>query len=164
MYMTSPKRKNGSTVVRLVVSFRKNGKVKNKIVKVVGQSKDEDLIKKYKKTARRLIDEHKKGLISLSDMAERLPVNLSNFLGKERCNNGFGDILGVGYKKLGVDGLIYTGMRAKKWTKAKVYFPLFFQIPQGSCSPKRSGGGECYTSLQSTQKPLAGPHLYRNTP
>ena len=108
MYMTSPKRKNGSTVVRLVVSFRKNGKVKNKIVKVVGQSKDEDLIKKYKKTARRLIDEHKKGLISLSDIAERLPVNLSNFLGKERCNNGFGDILGVGYERLGFDDLICT--------------------------------------------------------
>ena len=108
MYMTSPKRKNGSTVVRLVVSFRKSGKVKNKIVKVIGQSKDEDLIKEYKKTAFRLIDEHKKGLIKLSDVSEKLPVNLSGFLGKERCNNGFNDILGVGYDQLGFNDLIRT--------------------------------------------------------
>ena len=106
MYMTSPKRKNGSTVIRLVVSFRKDGKVKNKIVKVIGQSKDEGLIREYKKTARRLIDEHKKGLINISDVSEKLPVNLSSFVGKERCNNGFNDILGVSYDQLGFHDLI----------------------------------------------------------
>ena len=51
MYMTSPKRKNGSTVVRLVVSFRQDGKVKNRIIKVIGQSKDPRIIEHYKKTA-----------------------------------------------------------------------------------------------------------------
>ena len=40
MYITSPKRKNGSTVVRLVESFWKEGKVKNRIVKTIGQSKE----------------------------------------------------------------------------------------------------------------------------
>ena len=109
MYMTSPKRKNGSTVVRLVVSFRKNGKVKNKIVKVVGQSKDESLIEHYKRTARRLIDEHKKGLISLSAVSEKLSVNLSGFVGKECYNNGFEDILGSAYESLGFKDLIKTG-------------------------------------------------------
>ena len=114
MYMTSPKRKNGSTVVRLVVSFRDGGKVKNKIVKVVGQSKDESLIEHYKRTARHLIDEHKKGLISLSSVSEKLPVNLSNFVGQESYNNGFEDILGSAYESLGFQSLIQTGKSKSK--------------------------------------------------
>lgn len=114
MYMTSPKRKNGSTVVRLVVSFRQCGKVKNKIVKVVGQSKDKALIEQYKQTAKRLIDEHRKGLISLSSVSEKLPVNLSSFLGKERYNDGFEDILGVGYEKLGFNHLIQGGRSSQE--------------------------------------------------
>jgi len=48
MYITSPKLKNGSTVVRLVVSFRKDKKVKNRIVKTIGQSKNPDIIEQYK--------------------------------------------------------------------------------------------------------------------
>ena len=35
MYITSPKRKNGSKVVRLVESFWQEGEVENRIVKTI---------------------------------------------------------------------------------------------------------------------------------
>jgi len=106
MFITSPKRKNGSTVVRLVECFRKEGKIKTRIVKTIGQSKDPDTIVYYKQTARKLLDEHKKGLITLSDLAWKMPIDLNRFLGKDRYNNGFEDILGSSYKQLGFASLL----------------------------------------------------------
>ena len=100
MYMTSPRLKNGSTVVRLVISFRQAGKVKNRIVKVIGQSKDPDIIKQYKKTAVSLIEQHKKGLICFSKADEKRPIDLYSFLGQDRYNRGFEDILGASYEEL----------------------------------------------------------------
>ena len=117
MYITSPKRKNGSTVVRLVESFWKEGKVKNRIVKTIGQSKDPDTIEKYKETARTLLDKHKKGILSLSKLSETLSVDLLRFLGEDRYNNGFEDILGAGYEKLGFSDLIKTGKNNKALNK-----------------------------------------------
>ena len=55
MYITSPKRKNGSTVVRLVESFWKEGKVRNRIVKTIGQSKEPKIIERYKEIAKKLL-------------------------------------------------------------------------------------------------------------
>ena len=109
MYMTSPKLKNGSTVVRLVISFRKDGKVKNRIVKVIGQSKDPDIIEQYKKTARSLIEEHKKGLICFSKVPEKHSIDLYSFHGQDRYNRGFEDILGASYEELGFSDLIKSG-------------------------------------------------------
>lgn len=117
MYMTSPKRKNGSTVVRLVESFWKDGKVKNRIVKTIGQSKDPNIIEQYKKSARKLLDKHKKGVISLSKMSEKLPIDLLRFLGEDRYNNGFEDILGASYEKLGFSDLIKSGKDNKSLNK-----------------------------------------------
>ena len=107
--MTSPKRKNGSTVVRLVVSFRKNGKVKNRIVKVIGQSKDPHIIEQYKNSARDLIDRYKKGLVSFPQISEKLPIDLYRFLGEDRYNTGFKDIFGTSYEQLGFGDLIKSG-------------------------------------------------------
>ena len=107
--MTSPKRKNGSTVVRLVVSFRKNGKVKNRIVKVIGQSKDPHIIEQYKNSARDLIDRYKKGLVSFPQVSEKLPIDLYRFLGEDRYNTGFKDIFGTSYEQLGFRDLIKSG-------------------------------------------------------
>ena len=109
MYMTSPKRKNGSTVVRLVVSFRQDGKVKNRIVKVIGQSKDPRIIEHYKKTAQKLLDKHKKGLISFEKVSEKLPIDLLRFYGEDRYNQGFEDIFGASYEQLGFRTLIKSG-------------------------------------------------------
>jgi len=106
MFITSPKRKNGSTVIRLVESFRKDGKVKTRIVKTIGQSKDPEVIEYYKKNAQKLLNEHKKGLIQLSDQAWKIPIDLNRFLGKDRYNNGFEDILGSSYKQLGFESLL----------------------------------------------------------
>ena len=109
MYMTSPKRKNGSTVVRLVVSFRQDGKVKNRIIKVIGQSKDPRIIEHYKKTARKLMDKHKKGLISFAKVSEKLSIDLLRFHGEDRYNQGFEDIFGTSYEQLGFKTLIKSG-------------------------------------------------------
>lgn len=109
MYITSPKRKNGSTVVRLVESFWQEGKVKNRIVKTIGQSKDPVIIEQYKKSARELLDKHKKGIISLSSLSEKMPLDLLRLKGEDRYNNGFEDILGSSYDHLGFKGLIKTG-------------------------------------------------------
>ncbi len=76
MYITSPKRKNGSTVVRLVESFWKEGKVKNRIIKTIGQSKDSKIVEKYKQEAKKLLEQHKKGLLSLSSLSEKIPIDL----------------------------------------------------------------------------------------
>jgi len=116
--MTSPTLKNGSTVVRLVISFRKDGKVKNRIVKVIGQSKDKDIIEQYKKTARSLIEQHKKGLICFAKTPEKHPIDLYSFLGHDRYNNGFEDILGDSYEKLGFHQLIKTGKSQKLLNQA----------------------------------------------
>ena len=109
MYITSPKRKNGSTVIRLVESFWKEGKVKNRIVKTIGQSKDPVIIEQYKKSARELLEKHKKGIISLSNLSEKMPIDLLRLKGEERYNNGFEDILGSSYEELGFKELIKTG-------------------------------------------------------
>ena len=109
MYMTSPKLKNGSIVVRLVISFRKDGKVKNRIVKVIGQSKDPEIIEQYKKTARSLIEEHKKGFICFSKVPEKCSIDIYSFHGQARYNRGFDDILGASYEGLGFSGLIRSG-------------------------------------------------------
>ncbi len=51
MYITTPKRKNGITVIRLVHGYRKDGKVKIKIIKTLGQSKIPEEIEHLKKMA-----------------------------------------------------------------------------------------------------------------
>ena len=109
MYITSPKRKNGSTVIRLVESFWKDGKVKNRIVKTIGQSKDPRIIEHYKKTARKLLDKHKKGLISFEKVSEKLSIDLLRFHGEDRYNTGFEDIFGASYEQLGFKTLIKSG-------------------------------------------------------
>ena len=118
MYITSPKRKNGSTVVRLVESFWKEGKVKNRIVKTIGQSKDPVIIEQYKKTAKELLDKHKKGILSLSSLSEKMPLDLLRLKGEDRYNNGFEDILGSSYEELGFKELIKTGKSRRDLNEA----------------------------------------------
>ena len=118
MYITSPKRKNGSVVVRLVESFWKEGKVKNRIVKTIGQSKDPEIIEQYKSKARELLDKHKKGIISLKSLSEKLPLDLLRLKGEDRYNNGFEDILGASYEELGFSDLISSGKDNKLLNKA----------------------------------------------
>ena len=117
MYMTSPKIKNGSTVVRLVISFRKDGKVKNRIVKVIGQSKDPKIIKKYQQTAQNILDQYKKGRLSFPQISEKHNIDLYRFLGANRYNYGFEDIFGASYEQLGFLDLIESGKSNKTLNK-----------------------------------------------
>lgn len=129
MYMTSPKLKNGSTVVRLVISFRHEGKVKNRIVKVIGQSKSPKLIRQYKKTAQNIIDQYKKGRLSFPQISEIHNIDLYRFLGASRYNYGFEDIFGASYEQLGFSGLIESGRSNKTLNKvlqAMVLMRVFY--------------------------------------
>ena len=117
MYVTSPKIKNGSTVVRLVISFRHEGKVKNRIVKVIGQSKDPKLIKQYKQTAQSIIDQYKEGRLSFPQISEKHNIDLYRFLGADRYNYGFEDIFGASYEQLGFLNLIESGKSNKALNK-----------------------------------------------
>ena len=129
MYTTSPKLKNGSTVVRLVISFRHEGKVKNRIVKVIGQSKNPHLIKQYKQTAKAIVDKYKAGLLSFPHITEKHHIDLYRFLGANRYNYGFEDILGASYEKLGFSGLIESGKSNKalnKVLRAMVLMRVFY--------------------------------------
>ena len=109
MYPTSPTRKGGATVVRLVESFRKDGKNKNRVIKTIGQSKDPKTIARYRRIAKRLAAEHKRGLSKLSARPVRLPIDLADFTGRERINTGFEDIFGSVYSQLGFESLVKTG-------------------------------------------------------
>ena len=117
MFITSPKRKNGSTVIRLVECFRKEGKVKARIVKTIGQSKDKQVIEYYKKVARKLLDDHKKGIVELSKNSGKISIDLARFLGDGRYNNGFEDIFGSSYSVLGFEGLIRGGKKNKQFNQ-----------------------------------------------
>ena len=114
MFITAPKRKNGSTVIRLVECFRKDGKVKTRIVRTIGQSKDAQVIEYYKKVARKLLDDHKKGIVELSKNSGKVSIDLARFLGDGRYNNGFEDIFGSSYSFLGFESLIKGGKKNKK--------------------------------------------------
>ena len=122
--MTSPKRKNGSTVIRLVVSFWKDGKVKNRIIKTLGQSKEPKIIEHYKETARRMIEEHKKGFLPLDGVSEKIPIDLCRFFGQQQFNVGFEDIFGASYERLGFLDLIRSGRLNKSLNKVLRSFVL----------------------------------------
>ena len=107
MYITTPKRKNGSTVVRIVESFRREGKVKNRIIKTIGQSKDVNKIRKFREAAVKLLQEYKKN----SPAPVFCPIDLSRFLCSARYNKGFEDIFGAGWKQLGFESLIQKGRK-----------------------------------------------------
>ncbi len=115
MFMACPKRKDGNIVVRLIVSYRKEGKPKSKIVKTIGQSKDPKAVERYKKIAKELIEKEKKGLVSIEGaIRNKITVNLSDVDNEERRNNGFNDILGFTYQQLGFNDLIQAGRDPKK--------------------------------------------------
>ena len=115
MFMTCPKRKDGKTVIRLVVSYRKDGKPRTKIVKTIGQSKDSKTIEHYKKIAKELIEKDKQGVVQIDGaIRNKLRINLDDVDNKETRNNGFNDILGFTYEQLGFENLIQTGRNPKK--------------------------------------------------
>ena len=149
MYITSPKRKNGSTVVRLVESFWKEGKVKNRIIKTIGQSKDPVIIEQYKKLARELLDKHKKGILSLSSLSEKMSIDLLRLKGEDRYNKGFEDILGSSYEKLGLRELIKTGKNRKALNEALKNMVLMRVF--SPCSKLRS----CYLLEEHFNKKLS---------
>ena len=111
MFVTSPKIKNGKTVVRLVHSIRKKGSKYStpKIIKVVGQSDDPDIIRKLKSEAESMASQYNNGLIKLDKIKESKLVDVYRFMGYRKYNKGFWDILGSSYDRLKFHQLLTSG-------------------------------------------------------
>lgn len=135
MYITTPKRKNGSTAVRLVHGFRKDGKVKIKIIKTLGQSKDPEAIAYLKQAALRLKAELEAGVHS-SPLEPPENIPLASLRGERSVNDGVQDIVGSIYKQLGFDNLISGGRKDSFWNRILKYC-VFIRFLE-PCSKLRS--------------------------
>ena len=123
LYITTPKRKGGSTVVRLVHGYRKDGKVKIKTIKTLGQSKIPEEIEHFKKMALNLkleLEGGKKQKLSSS----MTPLNLCHMIGESSRSDGIEDILGSIYEGLGFEELISDTRKDKNWNTILKYCVL----------------------------------------
>ena len=118
VFVTAPKRKGGATVVRLVRSFRQKGKIKQQIIKTLGQSKDPNEIEYFKKLALNLKLELETGA-KQTPVPLPVPVNvrLSCMEGKTSINDGVQDIIGVVYNELNFDEIISGTRKDRQWNK-----------------------------------------------
>ena len=114
MFVATAKKKDGMTSVRLVHSFRQSGKVKKKIIKTVGQSKDTEGIKHLKNLALGLKKELEKKGVSVPFS---FGPPLSYVRGKISLNDGVRDVLGAFYSHLGFDYLISGTKKNKQWNE-----------------------------------------------
>ena len=114
MFVATAQKKDGMTSVRLVHSFREAGKVKKKIIKTVGQSKDAEGIKHLKNLALGLKKE-------LEKKGASVPISfgppLAYIRGKISRNDGVKDVLGAFYNHLGFDNLISGAKKNKQWNE-----------------------------------------------
>ena len=120
MYITTPKRKGGITVVRLVHGFRKDGKVKIKIIKTIGQSRDPKEIEYFKKLALNVKAELETG-VRQKPVSPPESIRLSSLRGERTVNDGVQDILGSIYKCLGFDHIISGTRKDKLWNQTLKY-------------------------------------------
>ena len=120
MYITTPKRKGGITVVRLVHGFRKDGKVKTKIIKTIGQSRDPDEIEYLKKLAVKEKMEWDTG-IKQKPVVPDESIRLSCLRGEAVINDGVPDVLGCIYKRLAFKDIISGTRKDKLWNKLLKY-------------------------------------------
>jgi len=114
MFVATAKLKNGKTSVRLVHSFRKDGKSKKKIIKTIGQSKEPEGIKRLKALAWSLKKELEKKGVSVPFY---FGPSLSYIRGKGQINEGVQDILGAAWKHLNLDHLICGTKKDKQWSE-----------------------------------------------
>ena len=123
MFVTAPKRKGGITVVRLVRGYRINGKVRQEIIKTVGQSKDPQMIEYYKKIALNI-----KAEMETKQKQEPIPLPLTTSLcyleGRDAINDGIPDILGFIYDQLGLNEIISNTRKDREWNKVLKYCVL----------------------------------------
>ena len=131
MFVTNAKRKSPRgkiTVVRLVHGYRENGKLKMKIIKTIGQSRDLEEIEYFRKIGKSLIKELKTGIRQKS-IPPPPSVNLSALKGKLAINEGVEDVLGHVYKYLEFDKIV-LGYRKKRRMESDfkvLYFHAFFR-------------------------------------
>ncbi len=121
MYITTPKRKGGITVVRLMHGYRENGKLKQKVVKTIGQSRDPARIEYMKNAAKEMKRSIESGEKQNINFHAPIAMNLYNLKGKVSVNNGVPDILGSVYDRLGFDKIISDTRKDKEWNEILKY-------------------------------------------
>ena len=121
MYVTTPTRKGNITVVRLVHGYRKDGKVKIKTIKTLGQSRDPKKIEHLKKKALKLKKALQQGIPLPASPSPTDNVPLSRLRGKKIQNDGVLDILGTSYKHLRFQNLISHTRKNKVWNQILKY-------------------------------------------
>ena len=138
MFMSCPKLKNGATVVRLLVAFRKQdtGTPTNRTVKTIGQSKDPEEIKHFREIGKGIIEDYKSGKVSLPDFSQNRRVNIYDLVGGSRYNKGFEDIFGHVYKKLNFSNLLTKGRNTINLNEVLKYAVLMRAYEP--CSKRRS--------------------------
>jgi len=130
MYITTPKRKGGITVVRLVHGFRKDGKVKIKIIKTLGQSRDPKEIEYFKKLALNVKLELETG-IRQKPVPPPERLRLSSLRGEKTINDGVQDMLGSIYNCLGFDSIL-SGTRKDTLSNQALKYGLFMRFLEPS--------------------------------
>ena len=107
--------------MRLVHGYRKEGKVKIKIIKTLGQSKDPEKINQLTEKALKLKEALKQGgkLPPPPSPADNVP--LSRLRGQRTQNDGVPDILGKAYNHLGFENLISHTRKNKIWNQILKY-------------------------------------------
>ena len=111
MFISSPKLKNGQTVVRLVKSYRQSGKknATTKIIKTLGRSDNPDIIKRLKEAAQELLDKYNRGEVDFANDSQSCYIDILKYIGYRTINRGVQDIFGSCYDQLGFSKLITTG-------------------------------------------------------
>ena len=128
-------------------SYRKDGKVKTRIIKTIGQSKDLKKIEEFKLSAKRLLEEYKK---AKGDTPRSFfPVDLGRFFGLFRHNKGLEDILGSSYESLSFSSLIRSGKNTQSLNE--VLKDMVLMRVFSPCSKLRS----CYLLEEHFQRKLS---------
>ena len=109
-------------MVRLVRSFREKGKVKQQIIKTLGQSKDPNEIEYFKKSAFNLKLELETGIKQVPvPLPVPVHVRLSCMEGKTSINEGVQDIIGAVCNQLKFDEVISGTRKDRQWNKFLKY-------------------------------------------
>ena len=124
MFVVTPKRKSGITVVRLVHGYRQNGKVKKKIIKTIGQSRVPEEIEFMKQSALMLREEIESGKNTKYTSPKPVGVYLHNLIGERVIKDGILDVFGDIYNRLGFDEIISTDRKEREWNEALKYCVL----------------------------------------
>ena len=141
MFVREKERKNGATAVQIVECVRVGGKVRQKVVRHIGQgfTKREvrDLVEVAKTSIAEIEFQRKMPLLAAAELPapepdppQPLTVNIKRIREEKKVVEGIGDIFGRLYAELGMDHLISGSRKDLQWNEilkfcvmARVFLP-----------------------------------------